>query len=56
MLQKLVSRQQFPINDTKVGYWCRCDVMRAKVISVQSSTLYFSMSVEGSVIGEVNRS
>jgi len=30
--------------------------MRANVISVQSSILYFSMSDDGSVIGEVNRS
>jgi len=56
MLQKLISRQQFPVHGTKVGYWCRFDVMRASVISVQSSILYFSMSDEGSVIGEVNRS
>jgi hypothetical protein len=54
MLQKLISRQQFPVHDTKVGYWCRFDVMRANVISVQSSILYFSMSDEGSVIGELN--
>jgi hypothetical protein len=56
MLQKLIPRQQFPVPDTKVSYWCRFDVMRANVISVQSSILYFSMSDEGSVIGEVNRS
>jgi hypothetical protein len=30
--------------------------MRANVISVQSSILYFSTSSEGSVTGEVNRS
>ena len=56
MLQKLISRQQFPVHDTKVGYWCRFHLMTAKVISVQSSTLYFNMSDEGSLIGEVNRS
>jgi len=56
MSQKLVSRQHFPVHDTKVSFWCRFDVMRAKAISVQSSAVYFNMSDEGSVIGEVNRS